>query len=180
MFSSATQPPPRHNFVVSTITFKGFKLHSSNLTHALRIQISRTSSIVDIVVSSKMAAGGHFVKKRKEKSFVSIWNGKKCDWKLFSDIQNGRRRPFCQKFQKIIKIRMDLKWPKMPLKVNFWHPIWPIDQKWPEMQSKVIFGHPKWPPKKNSVSIWNGQNSYRKLISDIQNGRSIWNGQKCN
>ena len=37
MFSSATQPPrppqPRHNFVVSAITFEGFKLRSSNLTH---------------------------------------------------------------------------------------------------------------------------------------------------
>ena len=66
---SATQPPPapppppqRHNFVVSAITFEGFKLRSSNLTHALFIQISRTSSITDIVVQSKMAAGGHFVK----------------------------------------------------------------------------------------------------------------------
>ena len=55
MFSSATQPP-RHNFVVSAITFEGFKLHSSNLTHALLMQISRTSSIIDIVVPSKMAA----------------------------------------------------------------------------------------------------------------------------
>ena len=34
--------------------------------------------------------------------------------------------------------------------------------------------------KNKSVSIWNGQNCYRKWISDIQNGRSIWNGQKCN
>ena len=81
MFSSATQPlppprppsppcpprpphpPPRHNFVVSAITFEGFILRSSNLTHSLFIQISRTSSITDIVVQSKMAAGGHFVKK---------------------------------------------------------------------------------------------------------------------
>ena len=63
MFSSATQPPPPlHNFVVSAITFEGFKLRSSNLTHALLIQISRTSSIIDIVVPSKMAAGSHFVK----------------------------------------------------------------------------------------------------------------------
>ena len=46
------------------------------------------------------------------------------------DLQNGRRRPFCQKFKKIIKICMDLKWPEMP--------------------SKVIFGHPKWPPKKTN------------------------------
>ena len=63
---SATQPPrppQRHNFVVSAITFEGFKLRSSNLTHALLIQISRTSLIIDIVVPSKMAAGGHFVKK---------------------------------------------------------------------------------------------------------------------
>ena len=51
MFSSATppRPPPRHNFVVNAITFEGFKLRSSNLTHALLIQISRTSSIIDIV-----------------------------------------------------------------------------------------------------------------------------------
>ena len=87
MFSSAMQPPrrrpppPRHNFVVSAITFEGFKLRSSNLTHALFIQIYRTSSITDIVVQKKvayrsemartviesyfrtfkMAAGGHFV-----------------------------------------------------------------------------------------------------------------------
>ena len=57
MVSSATQPPPRrrrpprHNFVVSAITFEGFKLRSSNLTHALFIQISRTSSITDISVT---------------------------------------------------------------------------------------------------------------------------------
>ena len=70
MFSSATQPPPprrrpppHHNFVVSAITFEGFKLRSSNLTHALFIQIFRTSLITDIVVQSKMAAGGHFVKQ---------------------------------------------------------------------------------------------------------------------
>ena len=56
MFSSATQPPPRHNFVVSAITFEAFKLNFSNLKHALLIQISRTSSIIDIVVPSKMAA----------------------------------------------------------------------------------------------------------------------------
>ena len=37
-------------------TFEGFKLHSSNLTHVLLIQISRTSSIIDIVVPSKMVA----------------------------------------------------------------------------------------------------------------------------
>ena len=69
MFSSATQPPPprrpppRHNFVVRAITFEGFRLRSSNLTHALLIQISRTSSITDIVAPFKMAAGGHFVQK---------------------------------------------------------------------------------------------------------------------
>ena len=65
MFSSATQPrPPHHIFVVSAITFEVFKLRSSNFTHALLIQISRTSSIIDIVVPSKVAAGGHFVKKK--------------------------------------------------------------------------------------------------------------------
>ena len=61
MYSSAMQPPPpprppRHNFVVSAITFEGSKLRSSNMTHALLIQISRTSSIIDIVVPTKMVA----------------------------------------------------------------------------------------------------------------------------
>ena len=73
--SNAAAPPPSaaaaaassHHFVVSAITFEGFKLRSSNLTHALFIQISRTSSITDIVVQSKMAAGGHFVQKLKKK-----------------------------------------------------------------------------------------------------------------
>ena len=80
--AAAAPPPPSaaaaaaassHHFVVSAITFEGFKLRSSNLTHALFIQISRTSSITDIVVQSKMAAGGHFVQKfQKKKSCVSI------------------------------------------------------------------------------------------------------------
>ena len=66
MFSSATQPPlcrgppPRHNFVVSAITFEGFKLRS------LDTCITRTSSIIDIAVPSKMADGSHFVKNFKK------------------------------------------------------------------------------------------------------------------
>ena len=92
--AAAPPPPPppsaaaasSHHFVVSAITFEGFKLRSSNLTHTLFIQISRTSSITDIVVQSKMAAGGHFVKKLKKKNCVSS------KWqrliKVFSDIQN--------------------------------------------------------------------------------------------
>ena len=93
--AAAPPPPSRHNFVVSAITFEGFKLRSSNLTHGLFIQISRTSSITDIVVQSNMAAGGHFVQKlKKKKSCVSIWNGKNCDRKLFSDIQNFKKARF--------------------------------------------------------------------------------------
>ena len=41
----------------------------------------------------------------------------------FRTSQNGRRQPFCQKFQKKLKLRIDVKWI--------------------EMRSKVIFGHPK-------------------------------------
>ena len=67
MFLSATQlHPPRHIFVVSAITFEGLKLRSSSLTNALLIQISRKSSIIDIVVPSKMAAG-HFCQNNSTK-----------------------------------------------------------------------------------------------------------------
>ena len=73
--AAAAAPPSAassHHFVVSAITFEGFKLRSSNLTHALFIQISRTSSITDIVVQSKMAAGGHFVQKFQKKKKLRI------------------------------------------------------------------------------------------------------------
>ena len=154
MFSSATQPPPprppppRHYFLVSAITFEWCKLRSSNLTHALLIQISRTSSIIDIVVrpfcqknsKKKLRIDLKWPEMRskvifghpkwplaailsKKNSSVWIWNGQKCNRKWILDIPNGRR-------------------------------------------------------KKNSVSIWNGQNCYWKWISDIQNGRSIWFCQK--
>ena len=71
-------------------------------------------------------------------------------------MRNGQR-PFCQKFKKIVKIRMDLKWPEMSSKVNFGHPKWPIDQKWPENGRNAIesdFLTSKMAAeKKNSVSI---------------------------
>ena len=240
MLSSATQQPPRqrHNFLVSAITFEGFNLRSSNLTHTLLIQIYRTSSIIDIVVPSKksdasiwngqkcdqklfsdiqngrsiwngqkcdqklfsdiqngrrqpfwqknskqnkfayrseisrnvieskfriskMADGSHYVKNcKKNKSCISIWNDQKCVRKWISDIQNGRRQPFCPKFKTKIKLCIDLKYPEMWSKVKFGHPKWPtaaimskiskkklhIDLKWPEMRAKVNFGHPKLAP----------------------------------
>ena len=121
MFSSATQPPrgppppppPRHNFVVSAITLEGFKLRSSNLTHALFIQISRTSSIIDIVDPSKMAAGGHFVKNFKKKvAYRSEMarNATKCDFRT-SKMAGGSH--FVQKFHKKLVQKncgIDLKW----------------------------------------------------------------------
>ena len=107
MFSSTMQPPrgpppPRHNLIVSAITFEGFKLRSSNLLHALFIQISRTSSIIDIVVPSKMATGGHFVKKK-----ITY----RCE--------------MARNAEKKLKWRIDLKWPEMRSKVIFGHTNWP-------------------------------------------------------
>ena len=137
--AAAASASPRHNLVVSAITFEGFKLRSSNLTHALLIQISRTSSIIDLVIPSKMGACGHFVKNIFFKSCVLIWNGQKCDRKLFADIQNGRQRPFCQKFKQ--------------KKSSVW--IW-NGQK----------GHRKWISDiQNGWSIWNYQNGYRSEMA---------------
>ena len=96
MFSSATQPlPPRHNFVVTVITFEGFRLRSSNLTYALLIQISRTSSIIDIVVPSK---------KNK--------------------VPYGSEMPLKVNFGHP-KWPINLIWPEMRFKVIFRHPKWP-------------------------------------------------------
>ena len=62
---------------------------------ACRSEMAR-NAIESVFWTSKMGAGGHFVKKNK-KSFVLIWNGQKCDQQWISDIQNGRRRPICKK-----------------------------------------------------------------------------------
>ena len=60
--------------------------------------------------------------------------------KWFSDIQNGSQKK---------KFRIDLKWPEMPLKVNF---------------GCIL-------DIKNGRLIWNGQKCDRKWFTDIQNGR---------
>ena len=67
------------------------------------------------------------------------------------DLQNGRRRPFCQKFKKIIKIRMALKWPEMP--------------------SKVIFGNPKWPPKKTNKILYRSEMARIAIESEFQTSK---------
>ena len=114
------------------------------------------------VIESEFRISGHFVKKSP-----------------ISDIQNGRRQPFCQKFPKQLKLRIDLKWPEMRSKVNFGHPKWPtaailskfpkklklrIDLKWPEMRSKVNFGHPKWP----TAAILSKNSKKLKLRIDLK------------
>ena len=68
--AAASAPSTASQFRCQRDAFEGFKLRSSNLTHALLIQISRTSSIIGIVVPSKMAAGGHFVKRISKKKVV--------------------------------------------------------------------------------------------------------------
>ena len=78
MFSSATQPPrqrPLRHVTSAVSQFRCqrdnfWKIYTTFFKLALLIQISRTSSIIDIVVPSKMAAGGHFVKKKSKKKVV--------------------------------------------------------------------------------------------------------------
>ena len=145
MFSSATQPPlrpqppRRHNFVVSAITFEGFKLRSSNLTHALFIQISRTSLIIDIVVPSKMAASCHFVKtKIKKVAYRSVYR----KWyTLESEFRTSKMSDRSEMASNAIE--SDFRTSKMAAETN-----------------------------KNSVSIWNGLNCYRKWISSKMVDRS--------
>ena len=60
-------------------------------------------------------------------------------------------------YMHILSIKKVAYRSEMPSKVNFGHPIWPIDQKWPKMRSKVIFGHPKWPPKKNNKIMYRSE-----------------------
>ena len=69
---------------------------SKNIKVAYRSEMAR-NAIESEFRTSKMGAGGHFIKKFKKKSFVLIWNGQKCHRKCVLDIQNGHRQPFCKK-----------------------------------------------------------------------------------
>ena len=82
--------------------------------------------------TSKMADVSHFVKKFKKKV---AYRSEMARNEIESDFRTSKkttpaailykRQPFCQKFQKNKKFRIDLKWPEMRSKVNFGHPKWP-------------------------------------------------------
>ena len=70
MFSSAPRPPPprpppRHNFVVSAITFEGFKRSSTYIAHP------NISDEFDNRHYRPIQNGGRFVKKRRKVSYRS-------------------------------------------------------------------------------------------------------------
>ena len=100
--------------------------------------------------TSKMAAGSHFIKKiTKIKIVVLIWNGKKCDTKLFLDIQNGYRRPFFLNIYK--KLR---EWTMVFIN----HIIFskPFSQQLAERQicsTQYIFQFRFWQPKNLNIII---------------------------
>ena len=77
--------------------------------------------------SSKMVAGGHFVKKNIKKKVVYLSemarNAIESDFRSSKMDAGGH---IVKKIPEIKKLHIYLKWREMP--------------------SKVIFGHPKWPP----------------------------------
>ena len=76
-------------------------------------------------------------------------------------------------------IKSDFRSSKMPAgghfeKHNLKREKLRFDLKWPVMRIKVIFAHPKWPPAKKIKScllIWNGEKCDQKWFSIFQNGR---------
>ena len=63
---------------------------------------NRMKKLVHSITWSKMYWSTSYL--RENKSSVLIWNGEKCDRKGFSVIQNGRRRPFCGKTFRKMKV----------------------------------------------------------------------------
>ena len=75
-----------------------------------------------------------------------------------TNIQNGRRQPFCKKKKISVLIwngqKFDWKWisdiqngRRQPFCQKFQNKLnLRIDLKWPEMRLKINFGHPKWAP----------------------------------
>ena len=102
---------------------------SKEIKVAYRSEMAR-NAIKSEFRTSKMADVSHFVKNFK-KIKVAYRYEIEIDFRTSkmataSHFVNGRRQPFCQKFQEKLKLCIDVKWI--------------------ELRSKVIFGHPKWPP----------------------------------
>ena len=116
-----------------------------------------------------------------------IWNGKKCDQKWFSVIQNGRWQPFCEKkkvayWSEMVRnaIKSDFRSYKMAagshfvkkiIKVAYWSEMSrnPIESDF--RSSKMAAGSHFVKKNKSCVLIWNGEKCDRKWFSVIQNGR---------
>ena len=137
----------------------------------LLIQISRTSSIIDIVVLSKMAAGGYFVKTIKKKLLINLkWPEMRSKvifghtkWPpaaILSKHLKTNQDPYGSEMARNAiesefrtskmadrsemarnAIESDFRTSKMAAEKNNFC----IDLKWPELLSKVNFRHPKWP-----------------------------------
>ena len=90
----------------------------------------------------------HFVKNL---SFISIWNGQKCVQNWISDIQNGRRWPFCKN---VLKKSFILIWNGQKC-----HRKWILDIQNGRRQPFCKTNH----TKKIMVLIWNG----KKWLLDI-------------
>ena len=149
--------------------------------------------------TSKMAAGGHFVKKIKNNNLV-LYGSEMARNAIESEFRTSKMADRSEMVRNAIQ--NDFRTSKMAAekfqkKTNLC-----IDLKWPEMQSKVNFGHPKWAPgailwKKNKkVSYWSEmarnatESDFRtskmaagshfvKKIAKIKIVVLIWNGMKC-
>ena len=71
---------------------------------------------------------------------------KKCDRKWILDIQNGRRQPFCQKFQKKIKVAYRSEMARNAIESDIW------TSKMADV-SHLVKNFNK---NKSGVSMWNG------------------------
>ena len=136
MFSSTTllpprRGPPRHNFVVSAITFEGFN-YVLQTWHALFIQIYRDEFDN---WHCRPIQNGH-----RRPFCQQIWHTQKSCVSIWKILQ-----PFCQQILTKIKGAYWSEMARNEIESEFRTSKICIDLKWPEMWSKVNFGHPKWP-----------------------------------
>ena len=101
-------PPPRHNFIVSAITFEGFKLRSSN---------TNISDEFNNLSYHKNGRRRPFCQKKKKKLHMK-WP------EMRSKVIFGH-----PKWPPAAFLSKKMKWPEIPSKKNFGHPKWLIDLK---------------------------------------------------
>ena len=121
------------------------------------------NAIESYLRTSKMAAGGHFVKKFKKNKVP--YGSEMARNAIESEFRTSKMADQSEMARNAIQ--SDFQTSKISHFVKYFKKKKCIDVKWPEMRSKVNFGHPKWTSQMADVSHF-VKNFKKKIRIDLK------------